>query len=70
VDDDVFAEGENEHSYWMFCRATRADGREYWVLFNFSIEKNHKRCFLIEPTAFISTKAILRPDLSPEEQEQ
>jgi hypothetical protein len=69
-DDDVFAEGEKEHRYWIFARATRADGRQYWALGPFSIEKNHERCLLIEPDSFISTKAILRPDLSPEEQEQ
>ena len=70
VDDDVFAEGEKEHRYWIFTRATRADGRQYWALGPFSIEKNHLRCLLIEPDSFISTKTILRPDLSPEEQAQ
>jgi len=70
VEDDVFAEGEKEHSYWIFARATRNDGRQYWALGHFSIEKNHKVCLLIEPDSFISTKAILRPNLSPEEQAQ
>ncbi len=70
VDDDVFAEGEKEHHYWIFARAIRADGRQYWALGHFSFEKNHKLCLLIEPDGFVSTKAILRPNLSPEEQEQ
>jgi len=70
VDDDVFAEGEKERHYWIFARATRADGRQYWALGHFSFEKNHKLCLLIEPDGFVSTKAILRPNLSPEEQEQ
>jgi len=70
VDDDVFAEGEKEHSYWIFARATRADGRQYWALHHFSITKNQTLELNIEPTGFISTKAILRPDLSPDEQER
>jgi hypothetical protein len=70
VDDDVFAEGEMEHHYWIFSRATRTDGRQYWMLTSFSIEKFHKWCFLIDPDSFISTKAILRPNLSPDEQAQ
>ncbi len=70
VEDDPFVEGEKEHRYWIFARATRTDGRQYWVLGHFGIEKNHKICLLMEPDSFISTKAILRPDLSPEEQAQ
>lgn len=70
VDDDVFAEGEKKHSYWIFSRATRPDGRQYWALHHFSISQNTLVEMYIEPTGFISTKAILRPDLSPEEQEQ
>jgi hypothetical protein len=70
VDDDVFAEGENEHHYWLFVRATRADGRQYWALHPFSIGINQTLELYIEPTGFISTKAILRPELSPDEQEQ
>ena len=70
VDDDVFAEGEKEHRYWIFARATRADGRQYWALHHFSIGKNETIELIIEPTGFISTKAILRPNLSPDEQEQ
>lgn len=68
--DDSFAEGEKEHRYWIFSLATRADGRQYWALGQFSIAKDHKVCVLIEPGSFISTKAILRPNLSPEEQAQ
>ena len=70
VEDDVFAEGEKEHSYWIFSRATRPDGRQYWALGHFSIQKNHKVCLLIEPDSFVSTKAILRPNLTWEEQQQ
>ncbi len=70
VDDDVFAEGEKERHYWIFARATRADGRQYWALHHLSIGKNETVELIIEPTGFISTKAILRPNLSPEEQEQ
>jgi len=70
VDDDPFAEGEKEHNYWLFSRATRPDGRQYWMLIPFSLERNHKTCFLIDPESFISTKAILRPNLSPDEQAQ
>ena len=70
VDDDVFGEGVKQHSYWMFSCATRADGRQYWALQRFSISKNQTLELYLEPTGFISTKAILRPDLSPEEQEQ
>jgi hypothetical protein len=70
VDDDVFAEGDPEHHYWIFALATRPDGRQYWVLGHFSIQKDHKVCLLIEPDSFVSTKAMLRPDLSPDEQAQ
>ncbi len=70
VEDDVFAEGEKEHHYWIFARATRADGRQYWALHHFSIGKDQTLEMIIEPGGFISTKAILRPNLSPDEQEQ
>jgi hypothetical protein len=70
VDDDVFAEGETEHYYWIFARATRSDGRQYWALHHFSIRQNKSVEMYIEPGGFISTKAILRPNLSPDEQEQ
>jgi peptidoglycan hydrolase CwlO-like protein len=68
--DSPFAEGEKEHHYWIFARATRADGREYWALGRFSISKDQTIGLLIEPDSFVSTKAMLRPDLSPDEQEQ
>ena len=70
IEDDVFVEGEKAHHYWIFARATRPDGRQYWALHHFEIGKNQTLEMSIEPTGFISTKAILRPNLSPEEQEQ
>ena len=70
VEDDVFAEGEKEHHYWIFARATRPDGRQYWALHHFSISKNQTLELVIEPGGFMSTKAILRPNLSPDEQAQ
>jgi predicted nuclease with TOPRIM domain len=70
VDDDPFVEGEKEHRYWIFTLATRSDGRQYWALHPFSIRQNKPLEMYIEPGGFISTKAILRPNLSPEEQEQ
>jgi hypothetical protein len=70
VDDDLFAEGQTEHHYWIFARAVRADGRQYWALQNFKIPRNKTVEMTFEPTAFLSTKAILRPNLSPDEQEQ
>ena len=70
VDDDVFAEGEKEHHYWMFARATRPDGRQYWMLMPFGLEKDFKWCIMIDPDSFVSTKAILRPGLPPDEQQQ
>jgi hypothetical protein len=70
LDDDIFAEGEKEHNYWIFSCATRSDGRQYWSLAHFRIHKNDKVCLLIDPESFVSTKAILRPNLSPEEQDQ
>lgn len=70
-DESSFAEGETEHHYWIFARATRTtDGRQYWALGRFTIAKDHKLGLLIEPDSFVSTKAILRPNLSPEEQAQ
>ena len=63
-------EGEKEHHYLIFSRATRPDGRQYWALRLFTISKNQTVELVFEPGAFLSTKAILRPNLSPEEQEQ
>jgi hypothetical protein len=68
--DSPYAEGEIEKHFWIFARATRPDGREYWALGRFSIAKNHIVGLLIEPDSFVSTKAMLRPDLSPDEQAQ
>lgn len=65
-----FAEGETEHFYWIFARATRSDGRQYWALHRFAISKDETLEMVIEPGGFISTKAILRPELSADEQEQ
>jgi hypothetical protein len=70
IENDPFVEGEREHRYWIFSRATRTDGRQYWALGHFAVEKDHKICLLMEPESFISTKAILRPDLSSDEQAQ
>ncbi len=70
LDDNVFLQGEQEHGYYIFARATRADGRQYWSLGRISVEKDHVFPALIEPPSFISTKAILRPTLSPDEIEQ
>jgi hypothetical protein len=69
VEDDPF-EGGQDHHYWIFACATRADGRQYWALDRFSIGKNRSLELTIEPTNFLSTKAILRPNLSPDEQDQ
>ncbi len=68
--DFPFAEGEQTHHYWIFSRAARPDGRQYWALHHFDIRKNATLEMIVEPTSFISTKAILRPDLSPDEQQQ
>jgi len=68
--DSPFAEGEKAHDYWLFSRATRADGRQYWALIHFSIDKDSTLPIMLEPSTFVSTKAILRPDLSPDEQQQ
>ncbi len=70
IEDSPYAEGEKEHRYWIFIRATRADGRQYWSMVHFSIAKNETLGMIIDPESFISTKAILRPDLSPDEQAQ
>jgi hypothetical protein len=70
IEDSFFAEGVTEHRCWIFACATRSDGRQYWALEQFTIKKNHTSELIFEPSSFISTKAILRPDLSPEEQEQ
>ena len=68
--DSAFAEGEKVHNYWIFARAVRSDGRQYWALARFPIGPNSILPLFIQPDSFISTKAILRPDLSPDEQAQ
>jgi hypothetical protein len=65
-----YAEDEKSHAYWIFARATRSDGRQDWALHRFTIGKDQTVLLQIEPDSFISTKAILRPDLSPDEQAQ
>jgi hypothetical protein len=70
IPDTNFAEGEKEHRYWIFSRATRADGRQYWALHNFPVDRDRMTEVTIEPGAFESTKAILRPNLPPDEIEQ
>ena len=70
IEDTAFVEGENEHRYWIFTKATRADGRQYWSLGRFSISKDSTTCVTIDPSSFVSTKAVLRPNLTPEEQAQ
>jgi seryl-tRNA synthetase len=70
LDDNVFLQGETQHSYYIFARATRADGRQYWSLGRITVEQNHVLPVVFEPASFISTKAILRPTLSPDEIEQ
>lgn len=67
---DAFAQGEKTRPYWLFAVAIRADGRQYWALHRISIHKDDTLEVLIEPGGFISTKAILRPDLPPDEQKQ
>jgi len=69
-DENSFAVGEKEHHYWIFARAVRPDGREYWALGRFSVEKDSTVGLIMDPDGFVSTKAILRPDLSPDEQAQ
>lgn len=68
--DSPFGAGEKSHRFWIFSRATRGDGREYWALGSFTIYKDQSLGLLILPDNFVSTKAMLRPDLSPDEQEQ
>jgi hypothetical protein len=68
--DNAFSQGEKNHAYWIFARAVRNDGRQYWVLAHFAISQNTTLPILIEPASFVSTKTILRPDLSSEEQQQ
>ncbi len=70
IDDSPWVAGETSHHYYIFSRAYRADGRQYWALHDFTIQKNQLVQLIFEPGGFISTKAILRPNLSPDEQEE
>ena len=65
-----FAEGEKFHHYFLFTRAARSDGRQYWALLYLTVAKDDTLRVEVEPTDFISTKAILRPDLTPDEQQR
>jgi hypothetical protein len=65
-----YGEGEKTHVFWIFARAIRSDGRQYWALHRFNVDKNSTTLLMIEPESFVSTRAILRPDLSPDEQAQ
>jgi hypothetical protein len=68
--ENKYAEDEKSHAYWLFTKATRPDGRQYWALHRFTIAKDSTVLLIIEPEGFMSTKTILRPDLSPDEQAQ
>jgi hypothetical protein len=68
--DRKYGEGETTHVFWIFVRALRSDGRQYWALHRFNVDQNSTTLMMIEPESFISTRAILRPDLSPDEQAQ
>jgi hypothetical protein len=70
VEENAFAGGEQQQHYWLFARATRADGRQYWALYHLGIARNQTVELNMEPTAFVSTKAILRPNLSPADSDQ
>ncbi len=65
-----YGEGEKTHVLWIFARALRSDGRQYWSLHRFNVDQNSTTLLMIEPQSFVSTRAILRPDLSPDEQAQ
>ena len=66
--ENKYAADEKAHVFWIFARAFRSDGRQYWALNRFSVAKDSTTLVMIEPNSFQSTKAILRPDLSPDEQ--
>ena len=68
--DNPFAEGEKKHHYYLLVRAIRPDGRQYWAFLHLDLVENDTLPVAIEPSDFITTKSILRPDLSPEEQQQ
>ncbi len=68
--DMPFSEGDTSHSFWIFSRAVRGDGRQYWALARITVDKDSTLQVVIEPEAYTSTRAILRPDLSPDERQQ
>jgi len=68
--ESTYDAGEQEHVFWIFARAFRQDGRQYWSLHRFTVKKNSTTELMIEPDSFLTTRAILRPDLSPDEQAQ
>jgi hypothetical protein len=70
VEDEPFVEGEGQHRYWIFARAIRSDGRQYWSFHRFSIAKNQTVELIFTPGGFLSTKSILRPNLAPDQQEE
>jgi hypothetical protein len=70
IPDNPFGTGEGRHVYWMFSRAVRADGRQYWALQQIALEKNKTTVVTIPPGSYESAKQILRPNLTPDEVEQ
>ena len=70
VEEMPFPEGVSEQHHGLFARAIRADGRESWALCEIHLTKDQTSYFNIVPKDFISMKAILHPDLSPEERER
>jgi TolA-binding protein len=66
--DQKFAEGEKFHRHWLFFRAIRdSDGREFWSLAQVIVTKNDTLEVAVLPGSFQNLRALLRPDLSPDE---
>jgi hypothetical protein len=66
--DQKFAEGEKFHRHWLFFRAIRnSDGREFWSLVQVIVEKNETLQVAVLPGSFQDLRALLRPDLQPNE---
>jgi hypothetical protein len=65
-----YDEDEKTHVYWIFARAYRSDGRQFWALHRFNVDKDRTVEVTIEPGSFFSTKTVLRPDLPPDDQAQ
>lgn len=68
--DQAYAEGEKTHTYFLLTRAVRPDGRQYWAFCHVTLVQNDTLPIEIDPSDFMTTKAILRPELSPDEQQQ